>query len=274
MIYTNGQIFSGGEEREYLLHVPAEVNRSNKVPLVITIHGFAQWPANLAMVSHWNRLAEENGFIVVYPSGTGFPKRWQIVQDPSNPGSVEKEVQFFRDLIAKLSLEYPVDSKQIYMNGLSNGGGMSLRLACAMPEQVAAIGGVAGAYLVKLEECTGKVPAIFFHGRMDKVVPFEGGPSEYFDIPFPNIVDFVKNYAQQIGCSPEEQVILERGAVRGVRYTGSQPREEVVFYSIADGGHTWPGGKPLPVALTGKTSQEIDATRLMWEFFVQYSQNR
>ena len=51
--------------------------------------------------------------------------------------------------------------------------------------------------------------------------------------------------------------------MRGVRYEGCDPGADVVFYTISDGGHTWPGGKPLPKSITGKTTQEIDATRLM-----------
>lgn len=46
------------------------------------------------------------------------------------------------------------------------------------------------------------------------------------------------------------------------------------FYTISDGGHTWPGGKPLPKFITGKTTQEINATRLMWEFFVEQTGKR
>ncbi len=45
---------------------------------------------------------------------------------------------------------------------------------------------------------------------------------------------------------------------------------DVIFYTITGGGHTWPGGKPLPEWLTGATTTEIDATRLMWEFFQEH----
>jgi polyhydroxybutyrate depolymerase len=41
----------------------------------------------------------------------------------------------------------------------------------------------------------------------------------------------------------------------------------VVLYTIRGGGHTWPGGKPLPKLLFGATSRDIDATSEMWKFF-------
>jgi len=41
----------------------------------------------------------------------------------------------------------------------------------------------------------------------------------------------------------------------------------VVLYTIEGGGHTWPGGTPLPEWLLGPMSRSVDATRLMWAFF-------
>jgi polyhydroxybutyrate depolymerase len=266
---VNGRLVSSGERREYLLYVPESYDPAKAVPLVINIHGFTQWPANQAEVSQWNQLADEEGFIVVYPSGLGFPKRWRVTPTIDDPNAVEIELQYFRDLIDKLSAEYNIDSERIYANGLSNGGGMSLRLACSMPERIAAIGGVAGAYLVDLADCPGGVPGIFFHGQADKIVPYEGGFSRRFPIEFPHIPTFVEDYAHLNGCNSNETVILDKGNVLGGRYEGCAPGADVVFYTIADGGHAWPGGKPLPESIVGKTTQEIDATRLMWEFFVE-----
>ncbi len=271
---TNGRLVSSGERREYLLYVPKTYNAAKPVPLVINIHGFSQWPANQAAVSRWNELADEQGFIVVYPSGLGFPKRWRVSPSIDDPTQVEIELQYFRDLIDKLSTEYAIDPERIYASGLSNGAGMALRLACSMPKRIAAIGGVAGAYLVDLADCPGGVPGIFFHGQADQIVPYTGGLARSFPVMFPNIPTFVDDYAQLNGCDPNETVFLEKDHVRGVRYEGCEPGADVVFYTISDGGHAWPGGKPLPEFIVGKTTQEIDATRLMWEFFVEQTGKR
>jgi polyhydroxybutyrate depolymerase len=131
---TNGQITSSGERRRYLVYVPESYTPGRLTPLVINIHGFVQWPANQMRVSQWNELADEHGFIVVYPSGTGFPLRWRVTDDP------EKEVAFFSDLISQLEGEYTLDPARIYASGLSNGGGMTLLLACRLPERVTAVG--------------------------------------------------------------------------------------------------------------------------------------
>ena len=264
---TNGQIISSGERRRYLLYVPESYNQEYPTPLIINIHGFVQWPANQMRVSQWNELADEHGFIVVYPSGTGFPLRWRVSDEP------EKEVAFFSDLISKLEGEYNIDSSRIYANGLSNGGGMTLLLAYRLSDRITAVGTVAGAFQsTSADNSQGRpLPAIFFHGKADPIVPFEGGAYERSGMPFPNIPEFVALYSQANGCNSTPRTLMEIGNVTGIRYSECNQGADVVFYTIADGGHTWPGGSPLPEWITGKTSQEIDATKLMWEFFQEYS---
>src|SRR5688572_31412174 len=68
---------SSGIHREYLLHVPESYDRARPTPLVISMHGAMNWPAFQKNLSRWNETADANGFIVVYPSGTGTgPKTW------------------------------------------------------------------------------------------------------------------------------------------------------------------------------------------------------
>lgn len=258
---TNGALVSSGETRAYLLYVPPSYDPGVPAPLVITLHGFMQWPAHQARITRWNDLADEHGFLVVYPAGTGFPRRW----DAAGQGTAD--VRFLSDLIDRLQADYAIDPARIYVNGLSNGGGMSLALACALSERVAAFGSVAGAYLLPWEDCrpARPVPAVIFHGTDDPIVPYGGGPSQRFDAPFPAIPAWAEELARRNGCAGPP---LEQSAgphVRAVNYAGCAA--DVVFYAIDGGGHTWPGGEPLPGWLTGPTTQEIDATRALWEFF-------
>jgi polyhydroxybutyrate depolymerase len=267
---TNGHIVSSGEKRSYLLYVPESYNASTPTPLVIVIHGFAQWPAHQAQVTIWNDLADKEGFIVVYPSGTSFPKRWRANGDIMGSGSLSIDVQFISDLIDQLQQQYTIDPARIYANGLSNGGGMSYLLACELSDRIAAIGSVAGAYLYPMDECTPErpVPLIVFHGTADPVVPFLGGPSHSFDVPFPNIPTWVKKYAMLNQCVPTPEIFPSSGNdISEMRYSGCSQGAEVIFYIIAGGGHSWPGGNPIPAWIVGRTSQSISATNLMWEFF-------
>ncbi len=260
---TNGRLTIGNETRRYLLYVPPSYDPAKPTPLVISIHGFAQWPAHQSQLTGWTQLADEYGFILVHPSGLGFPKRWRAGDaSVSNP-----DIAFLSALIDKIEADYNIDPARIYVNGLSNGAGMSFALACQLSERIAAFGGVGGAYLYPWEACqTGRpVPAIIFHGDTDPIVPYQGGPSESFDVPFPNIPAWVESLALRNGCDlpPVEAAISAHITER--RYPDCAA--DVVFYTVQGGGHTWPGGEPLPEWITGPTTTEINATRLMWQFF-------
>ena len=273
---SSGRLVSSGKEREYLLYVPETYNPSNPTPLVISLHGYAEWPAHQMELSGWNRLADEGGFVVVYPSGSGFPKRWVTSKQVATPSDSMIDVQFISDLIDQLGQEYNIDPSRIYANGLSNGGGMSALLACQLSERIAAVGGVSGAYLFSPDDChpSRPVPMIAFHGTADQIVPYQGGPSDWFDIPFPVIPAWIGAWAEQNGCSLTPAELPSTGEVTGIRYTGCEQDAEVIFYTIDGGGHSWPGGEPLPEWIVGHTTQDVDATQLMWEFFSQYSLDR
>lgn len=267
---SDGSIMSGGEKRDYELHVPDSYDPDTPVPLVISIHGFAEWPAHQRSMTHWDQLADEDGFIVVYPAGRKVPKRWE-----TNAIQKDTDAQFIADLIDHLSSQYNIDQQRIYANGLSNGGGMSFYLSCTLSDRIAAFGSVAGAYLLPFEDCQRErpVPAIIFHGNADPVVPFEGGPSHSFDVPFPVIDDWVRELALRNSCSPTPTVLPTQGSASGVAYSDFDENAEVVYYTIDGGGHTWPGGDSLPRWIAGHTTDDIDATRLMWEFFQQHPMN-
>jgi polyhydroxybutyrate depolymerase len=264
---TNGSLVSGGEERRYLLYVPESYDPTVPTPLVITLHGFAQWPANQAGVSRWNELADEYGFIVVYPAGTGFPMRWRTSGASGSATDPMQDVAFISDLIDKLSAEYNIDPARVYANGLSNGGGMSFVLSCKLSERIAAFGSVAGAYSFPWGDCNPSrpVPAIIFHGTADPIVPYQGGLAGRSGYTFPSIPDWVITLAQRNGCNAAPQDLEATGDVSGVQYTDCAG--DVIFYTIAGGGHSWPGGGYLPKFIVGETTHDIDATRTMWDFF-------
>jgi polyhydroxybutyrate depolymerase len=269
---TNGSLVSSGKKRTYLLHVPRTYDPAVPTPLVISIHGYSEWPAHQAHLSRWNDLADQYGFIVVYPSGTRFPLRWRILGRPGSPADPQLDVTFISDLIDKLEGEYKLDPARIYANGLSNGGGMSFVLACQLSERIAAVGSVSGAYLFPWNACRSSrpVPAIIFHGTSDPIVPYLGGPSRAFKLPFPPVPEWVEALARHNGCRQAPEHIPASGGASGIRYGKCNSRAEVVFYTLRGGGHSWPGGEPMPEFIAGLTSQDLDATRLMWNFFQQH----
>ena len=266
----NGSFVSSGEKRDYLLYVPRSYDRSRPTPLVISMHGAGLWGAAQRETSQWNELADSQGFIVVYPSGIGGKgvRIWHV-----EPGAgLMKDVRYISELIDTLKASYNIDPTRIYANGLSNGGGMSFVLSCTLSDRVAAVGMVAAAQTLPWSWCTDHraVPMIAFHGTADPEVPYNGGSSWVSPRPFPNVPRWVANWARRnrCGANPVESTVAADVTLRA--YTNCADDAAVVLYTVHGGGHTWPGGTPLPKWFVGPTTRSIDATSLMWSFFDEH----
>ena len=195
---------------------------------------------------------------------------WRTHGEPGDDNDPMLDVTFISDLIDKLENEYSIDPTRIYVNGLSNGGGMSFVLSCELSDRIAAIGMVSGAYLLPWDECrpSRKVPMIVFHGTVDPIVPYLGGPSKAFDLPFPPIPEWIDTLAQHNGCMGAPVEVPATGDVSVTQFVNRDA--DVIFYTITGGGHAWPGGDPMPKSIVGYTTQDIDATHAMWDFFQQH----
>ena len=271
---SNQALEAQGRTRSYRLYVPESYDPTQPTPLVLSLHGFASNPGQQEGFSNWDMIADSENFVVVYPAGTGFPLRWNSGLFAQAEGAVN-DVQFLSDLIDQVATDLCIDLSRVYINGLSNGGGMSYRFACEMADRVAAFGGVAGAYN-DFGACTPTqpVPVILFHGTDDPIVPFAGGASgDPSASVFPAVPQFAEDWAARNECALTPETIADLPeAVDGIRYTGCAAAVEVAFYTILGGGHTWPGtGETIPEFIAGVTNTDIEASAIMWDFFTQYS---
>jgi polyhydroxybutyrate depolymerase len=263
----NGSFVSSGEKREYLLYIPKSYDPIRPTPLVISMHAAGLWGAAQRETSLWDSLADREGFIVVYPSGVGGKgvRIWR-----AEPGAgLAKDVRFISELIDTLQASYNIDSTRIFANGLSNGGGMSFVLSCTLSDRIAAVGMVAAAQTLPWRWCKDNraVPMIAFHGTADPEVPYDGGSTWVTPRPFPSTPRWAANWARRnrCGANPLDSAITADVIRR--TYTSCAGEASVVLYTVQGGGHTWPGGKPLPEWFVGRTTHSIDATSLMWAFF-------
>jgi len=265
---SNHTMVVAGREREYLLYVPANLDRTKPVPLVISLHGAGLWGAAQQSISQWNRVADRERFLVVYPSGArgAGPRVWHLEEDDSLP----QDVRFIAALIDTLAAQYNIDRARIYADGLSNGGGMAFALSCTLSDRIAAVGMVGAALTLSWHWCTDRhpVPAIWFHGTADAAAPYDGGTSWVSQTqPFPSIPKFVTNWSRRNHCSDTPVDSAIAADITRSAYTQCADDATVVLYTIRGGGHTWPGGGPLPEAWVGPTNREIDASSLMWVFY-------
>lgn len=267
----SGELASGGRARTYLLHAPASYDGSKAVPLLIALHGGGGNADHMRKISGVDALSDREGFIAVYPDGTGQSKNMMLTWNAGRccAYAMDKKVDdvgFIRDLIAEMKKKYKIDGSGIFVTGFSNGGMLAYRLACEMPDVLAAVAPVSGSLETECEP-SAPVSMVIFHGTDDNNVPFEGGVGKKALVrlakkPVSYAVSF---WAEHNKCKggPERS---GKGNIVVEKYGVCEKGTEVVLYKIIGGTHSWPGGKRV-YAVEDEPTAEISATETMWAFF-------
>jgi polyhydroxybutyrate depolymerase len=252
---SDNEIISSGERRHFILHVPPSYN-GEPTALIFNFHGYGSNSAEEERLSGMSDKADKAGFIVVYPDGN--QATW--FTGPIAQGEADR--QFVRDLIAHISSLYKIDAKRIYATGMSNGGGMTNRIACNLADLFAAIAPNSGAYNY-WQDCAPShpIPVLAFHGLNDEVVPYEGGKSQEI---VPAIETWAAAWAERNGCDPAAVITTPVETVTVHSWVDCDENAEVILYSLDHHGHSWPGSLIMPARIT---SQAINATDIMWDFF-------
>jgi polyhydroxybutyrate depolymerase len=269
---TAETIVSSGTPRDYLLYVPPTYDPKKPTPLVLVLHTSMSWDSAAMAISRWNVLANENGFIVVYPQGTGLgPKSWEM--EGSETPARMPDVLFISDLIDKLEGAYNIDRARIYANGMSNGAGMAFVLSCTLSNRIAAVGMISAGIDPDASWCTDHtpVPVVAFHGTGDPVCPYNGGPAKLGGGVFPNVPQFYAAWARRNRCESQTDSAVATGVTRR-QFARCANDADVIFYTIEGAGHQWPGGRRISAEwMVGPYTQKMDATRQMWAFFRQHA---
>jgi polyhydroxybutyrate depolymerase len=265
----------GDLHRSYTIHVPAHYDAKRPTPLVLALHGAGTNGLMMANYTGLSKKADDAGFIVVYPNGTGAGGLLLTWNSGGMPSKVD-DVGYLRKVLDDAASCVNVDQQRIYATGLSNGAMMCYRLANEMSDRIAAIAPVAGTLAIDNYRPKRAVPVIHFHGTDDKLVPIEGpknaAPSGFGFKSVPQTIRIVADYNH---CAKDPQVTeLPDTAHDGTKvtrkvYAPKEGRAEVVVYLIDGGGHTWPGHE-MPIKFLGKTTKQISANDLLWEFFEKH----
>jgi polyhydroxybutyrate depolymerase len=250
------------------------------MPVVLAFHGGGANADNMVFFSGLSEKANEAGFIVVYPNGTGRLQRMLTFNAGNCCGfaaaSNADDVAFTRCLLDDLESVANVDRRRVYATGMSNGAMMAYRVASELSDRIAAIAPVAGP--MGTSECNPARPVsvMHFHGDSDEFAPFKGGkgrgPS---GTDFYSVQHSIDTWVAVNGCraTPTTTPLPDREddgtVVRKVCYDSGEEGAEVVIVVIEGGGHTWPGREPRMQSL-GVSTRDVSANDMMWEFFEQH----
>jgi len=279
----------GGLTREYHAHVPSSYDKT-PTALVLALHGGGSTWDNIRDSSQYNPKSDEEGFIVVYPQGTGKVTLGQL-SGSWNSGSsgggyaydnMINDVGFISKMLDELEENFNIDEKSVYSTGISMGGMMSYRLACELSDRIAAIAPISSALVTDPCNPSNPVSVMHFHGTEDRFVPFDGGPSDSTLLkslivggPYPSTDDSISAFLENNGCGGSSTTSYQSGDVSCESYSSCDKGSEVVFCTVEGGGHTWPGAAPqtgnFMKDTLGETTQDISATDAAWDFFQKHA---
>jgi polyhydroxybutyrate depolymerase len=276
----NRKLTVDGRERNFLVHIPPKYDPKKPTPVILAFHGGGANASNMVAFSNLNDKSDKSGFIVVYPNGSG--RQEKILS--FNGGNCcayamnnkIDDVEFTRRILDNLAKSANIDSKRIYATGISNGGIMCYLLASELSERIAAIAPVGGP--MGTSNCNPKRPVsvIHFHGTDDEFAPFKGGKGKGFTgTEFYSVDHSIQAWIKANGCNKAPSILnIPDNSKDGTTITrktfgSGKDNSEVVLIEIQGGGHTWPGQEPRLKSL-GKSTKNISANDLMWEFFQKH----
>lgn len=272
--FVAGSFTDGHDRRDYKLYVPAQAD-TRALPLVVMLHGCTQNPDDFAAGTAMNELAQAHGFYVLYPaqSRQANPQGCWNWFKHSHQKRGRGEPALLAAMTRHVMAEHRVDSRRVYVAGLSAGGAMAAIVGDVYPDLFAAVGvhsGLATGSALDLPSAlsamkggartpTGDpsgVPTIVFHGDADGTVHLNNGEHviaactgatatvELAAVEGPG----VRNATRAIYRNEKGQIIAERWTVHGA-------------------SHAWSGGKPGGSYTDGRGP---DASAQMLRFFFEH----
>ena len=261
-----------GAERTYHLNIPPRLTAP--APVVLSLHGLGGRAAAQEALTGMATAGVARGFIVVTPESNRPDRGWAL---PGIDGG-DADVRFLGALLDAVEDGLCVDPDREYATGASNGAGLAVAAACALPGRLAGIAPVAGVSLQLPCADTDPLTLVAFHGTDDPVIPYAGGlpvlvgpaadSSELAeglgDTQLAPVDQVVATWADGFGCAPAV-VDPPTMDVAHATYAHCDGRVRVELYTVAGGGHTWPGGLPMPNL--GATTRSLSATQLILDAF-------
>ncbi|NIM96475.1 MAG: polyhydroxybutyrate depolymerase [Anaerolineales bacterium] len=281
--------------RTYIVHIPPQAEEGKALPLVLAFHGGAGNANGTKWYYLMDAIADRDGFIIVYPNGTGRFSEYLLTWNAGTCCGYAMEnqvddVSFVLALLDDISERTPIDQDRIYATGLSNGAMMAYRLAVEASDRIAAIAPVGGAMMVDEFAPTRPVPVMHVHSIDDHRALYAGGlgppnPLTGVQVDHPHVEDSLNSWIVYNGCpqSPiiEPTIYGEQGtqdeghSATKLIYGPCNEGSEVVIWKLTGAGHVWPGGRQNYLeTILGPSTTIIDANEEIWSFFQQFSREQ
>jgi polyhydroxybutyrate depolymerase len=252
-------------DRPVTVHIPVTYNSLTRLPLVLVLHGYTGSGADVD--GDYFKLSAESakrGFLYATPDGTldkDGNRFWNATDVCCDFfGSQVDDSAYLNAVIDSISAHFAVDTKRVYVLGLSNGAFMAYRLACDHADKIAAIVSLSGAMWNDPTRCTPTKPVgiLEIHGTMDDKISYGGGDWSELDLKpiappkvpriYPAATQTVVDWVAYNGCAAVADTTVPPlgldttipGATTTIlRYAeGCRGHVRVELWSIQGGVHT------------------------------------
>ncbi|MEJ7745568.1 MAG: PHB depolymerase family esterase [Luteimonas sp.] len=244
--------------RAYKLYIPARYSSEPRtpMPMVVMLHGCTQSPDDFAAGTRMNALADEHGFLVVYPAQAANANgskcwNWFRTEDQQRDRG---EPSIIAGITRGVAAEYRVDARRIFVAGLSAGAAMAIILGATYPELYAAVGAhsglpygaahdmpsafgaMKGAGVTRRPEVAQGVPTIVFHGDRDHTVDVKNAAAiiEQATVGY--------SAASGLHASVEKGGGADGRTYRRTVYSDAANRPVIEDWLLHGAGHAWSGG--------------------------------
>ncbi len=274
----NRTMFFDGNNREYIIYVPAIYDGFEAYPLMFSFHGGGGTSNDfMNNINDMRSLADTAGFIAVYPQAAVDPNDGSNAWLHKAPTSHD-DVFFIEAIIDTLSNDFFIDNDRVYACGYSEGGIFSYELGCRLNNRVAAISSVSGSMLVdsfrdsyyNLGFCSPVHPtAILLIPGTNDMSPhstYTGFQPYYMSAD--EITTYWSNYNNtDINPSISQLPNINTSDGSTVEHRVWENGDNclrVEELKVNGGGHDWPGTYG---------NMDIDATTEIWSFVSQFNIN-
>lgn len=288
------QFSNAAGARAYKLYVPASPSEVPR-PLIVMLHGCTQSADDFALGTQMNRLADEQGFLVVYPeqpAHANMSKCWNWFQ-PQDQLRDTGEPSLIAGIVREVAARHGADLRRVFVAGLSAGAAMAVVLGQTYPELFAGVGvhsglpygsahdipsamaamkggrsGLPGLQVTPgmaarpSKKAVHAVPTIVFHGDRDHTVQQT------------NARQVVQQATDAYGAGPGAAALTadtQSGTATGGRsysrtvHADSTRHAQIEAWTIHGAGHAWSGGDGRG-SYTDRTGP--DASAEMVRFFL------
>ena len=258
--------------REFYIVNPSNLNSDNQLPLLISLHGGADYADANMQYTGFLDIINEKGFVAIFPQGTVAAGKgdtgWYAGGDCTNLEVCD--LSFIERLIDYSIEDLNIDENRVYVSGFSNGAFMVYTLACFLSNKVAAFAPVSGSMSPDdYQICNPQrpIPIIHIHGTSDDSIPIQGND---YVTPLQQVSSYLSSLNN---CSQNSIINGEDTNEDGYAWyseISSNCNQGVIvnFTYLENFGHSWPSTE------SGKGGgADIDGASFIWEFLSTYDIN-